>query len=148
MQLAARHGRRRHRLIRRDSHCLFAFRRTSSPPPPPCHRSASSGAVRGWGPPPAPAPLSPLTRSSRRSPHPRRCCSRSWRCAPPPGRRSTVPISPADASAALGPGGRAPACHTRFSVENRMHLICVPGSQFHTYDRLMSVISQDIAQNV
>jgi hypothetical protein len=32
-------------------------------------------------------------------------------------------------------------CHTRFSVENRMHLICVPGSQFHTYDRLMSVIS-------
>jgi uncharacterized membrane-anchored protein len=21
-------------------------------------------------------------------------------------------------------------CHTRFSVENRMHLICVPGSQF------------------
>jgi deoxyhypusine synthase len=37
-------------------------------------------------------------------------------------------------------------CHTRFSVENRMHLICVPGSQFHTYDRLMSVISQDIAQ--
>jgi hypothetical protein len=29
-----------------------------------------------------------------------------------------------------------------------MHLICVPGSQFHTYDRLMSVISQDIAQNV
>jgi hypothetical protein len=27
-----------------------------------------------------------------------------------------------------------------------MHLICVPGSQFHTYDRLMSVISQDIAQ--
>jgi GTP cyclohydrolase II len=41
-----------------------------------------------------------------------------------------------------------PLCHTRFSVENRMHLICVPGSQFHTYDRLMSVISQDIAQNV
>jgi hypothetical protein len=39
-------------------------------------------------------------------------------------------------------------CHTRFSVENRMHLICVSGSQFHTYDRLMSVISQDIAQNV
>jgi hypothetical protein len=29
-----------------------------------------------------------------------------------------------------------------------MHLICVPGSQFHTYDRLMSVISQDIAQNI
>jgi hypothetical protein len=41
-----------------------------------------------------------------------------------------------------------PLCHTRFSVENRMHLICVPRSQFHTYDRLMSVISQDIAQNV
>jgi hypothetical protein len=41
-----------------------------------------------------------------------------------------------------------PLCHTRFSEENRMHLICVPGSQFHTYDRLMSVISQDIAQNV
>jgi hypothetical protein len=41
-----------------------------------------------------------------------------------------------------------PLCHTRFSVENRMHLICVPGSQFHTYDKLMSVISQDIAQNV
>jgi hypothetical protein len=37
--------------------------------------------------------------------------------------------------------------HTRFSVENRMHLICVPGSQFHTYDRFMSVISQDVAQN-
>jgi hypothetical protein len=37
-------------------------------------------------------------------------------------------------------------CHTRFSEENRMHLICVPGSQFHTYDRLMNVISQDIAQ--
>jgi hypothetical protein len=29
-----------------------------------------------------------------------------------------------------------------------MHLICVPGSQFHTYDRLMSAISQDIAQDV
>jgi hypothetical protein len=29
-----------------------------------------------------------------------------------------------------------------------MHLICVPGSKFHTYDRQMSVISQDIAQNV
>jgi hypothetical protein len=28
-------------------------------------------------------------------------------------------------------------CHTRFSVENRMHLICVPGSQFHTYDRFI-----------
>jgi hypothetical protein len=27
-----------------------------------------------------------------------------------------------------------------------MHLICVPGSQFLTYDRLMSVISQDTAQ--
>jgi hypothetical protein len=40
------------------------------------------------------------------------------------------------------------ACHTRFSVENRMHLICVPGSQFHTYDRLVSVISQNITQNV
>jgi GTP cyclohydrolase II len=35
-----------------------------------------------------------------------------------------------------------------FSEENRMHLICVLGSKFHTYDRLMSVISQDIAQNV
>jgi hypothetical protein len=35
-----------------------------------------------------------------------------------------------------------------FPKKNRMHLICVPGSQFHTYDRLMSVISQDIAQNV
>jgi hypothetical protein len=41
-----------------------------------------------------------------------------------------------------------PLCHTLFSEENRLHLICVPGSQFHTYDRLMSVISQDIAQNV
>jgi hypothetical protein len=41
-----------------------------------------------------------------------------------------------------------PLCHTRFSVENRMHLICMPGSQFHTYHRLMCVISQDIAQNV
>jgi GTP cyclohydrolase II len=39
-------------------------------------------------------------------------------------------------------------CHTRFSEENRMHLICVPGSQFHTYDRLMSVMSQNNAQNV
>jgi hypothetical protein len=39
-------------------------------------------------------------------------------------------------------------CHTHFSEENRMHLICVPGSQFHTYNRLMSVISQDIAQNI
>jgi hypothetical protein len=38
-----------------------------------------------------------------------------------------------------------PLYHTRFSEENRMHLICVPGSQSHTYDRLMSVISQDIA---
>jgi hypothetical protein len=35
-----------------------------------------------------------------------------------------------------------------FFKENRMHLICVPGSQFHTYDRQMSVISQDIAQNI
>jgi hypothetical protein len=34
-----------------------------------------------------------------------------------------------------------PLCHTRFSEENRMHLICVPGPEFHTYDRLMSVIS-------
>jgi hypothetical protein len=45
-------------------------------------------------------------------------------------------------------GDKLRNCHTRFSVENRMHLICVPGAQFHTYDRLMSVISQDIAQNV
>jgi hypothetical protein len=29
-----------------------------------------------------------------------------------------------------------------------MHLICVPGSEFHTYDRLMTVISQNNAQNV
>jgi hypothetical protein len=29
-----------------------------------------------------------------------------------------------------------------------MHLISVPGSEFHTYDRLMSVISQNNAQNV
>jgi hypothetical protein len=41
-----------------------------------------------------------------------------------------------------------PLCHTHFSKENRMHLICVPGSQFHTYDRLMSVISQNNAKNV
>jgi hypothetical protein len=41
-----------------------------------------------------------------------------------------------------------PLCHTRFSEENRMHLICVPGSQFPTYDRLMSVISQNNAQIV
>jgi hypothetical protein len=38
-------------------------------------------------------------------------------------------------------------CHTRFSEENRMHLICVLGSEFHTYDRLMSVISQNNTQN-
>jgi hypothetical protein len=41
-----------------------------------------------------------------------------------------------------------PLCYTRFSEENRLHLICVPGSQFHTYDRLMSVISQNNAQIV
>jgi hypothetical protein len=41
-----------------------------------------------------------------------------------------------------------PLCHTHFSEENRMHLICVPGSKFHTYDRLMSVISQNNAQNI
>jgi retron-type reverse transcriptase len=41
---------------------------------------------------------------------------------------------------------QADSCHTRFSVEDRMHLICVPGSKFHTYDRLMSVISQDTTQ--
>jgi GTP cyclohydrolase II len=35
-----------------------------------------------------------------------------------------------------------------FSEENRMHLICVPGSEFHTCDRLMSVISQNNAQNI
>jgi hypothetical protein len=29
-----------------------------------------------------------------------------------------------------------------------MHLICVPGSEFLTYDRQMSVISQDIAENI
>jgi hypothetical protein len=45
-------------------------------------------------------------------------------------------------------GKRHFLCHTHFSEENRMHLICVPGSQFHTYNRLMSVISQDIAQNI
>jgi hypothetical protein len=39
-------------------------------------------------------------------------------------------------------------CHTSFSEENLMHLIFVPGSEFHTYDRQMNVISQDIAQNV
>jgi hypothetical protein len=39
-------------------------------------------------------------------------------------------------------------CHTRFSEENRMHLICVLGLEFHTYDRLKSVISQNNAQNV
>jgi hypothetical protein len=42
--------------------------------------------------------------------------------------------------------GRGRRCHTRFSEENRMHLICVTGSKFHTYDRLMSVISQNNAQ--
>jgi hypothetical protein len=26
-------------------------------------------------------------------------------------------------------------CHTRFSEENQMHLICAPGSSLHTYDR-------------
>jgi hypothetical protein len=41
-----------------------------------------------------------------------------------------------------------PNCHTRFSEENRMHLICLSGSQFHIYDRQMSVISHDIAQNI
>jgi hypothetical protein len=41
-----------------------------------------------------------------------------------------------------------PLCHTHFSEENRIYLICVPGSKFHTYDRLMSVISQNNAQNV
>jgi hypothetical protein len=25
-------------------------------------------------------------------------------------------------------------CHTRFSEENQMHLICAPGSSLHTYD--------------
>jgi hypothetical protein len=39
-------------------------------------------------------------------------------------------------------------CHTRFSKENRMHLIRVPESQIHTYDIQMSVISQYNAQNV
>jgi hypothetical protein len=39
-----------------------------------------------------------------------------------------------------------PLCHTRFFEENRMHLICVLGSEFHTYDRIMSVISQNNAQ--
>jgi hypothetical protein len=39
-----------------------------------------------------------------------------------------------------------PLCHTHFSEENRMHLICVSGLKFHTYDRLMSVISQNNAQ--
>jgi hypothetical protein len=39
-------------------------------------------------------------------------------------------------------------CHTCFSEENRMHLICVLESEFHTYDRLMSVISQNNSQNV
>jgi hypothetical protein len=29
-----------------------------------------------------------------------------------------------------------------------MHLICVSGSEFDTYNRQMSVISHDIAQNV
>jgi hypothetical protein len=41
-----------------------------------------------------------------------------------------------------------PLCHTHFSEENRMYLICVPGSEFHTYDTIMSVISQNDAQNV
>jgi hypothetical protein len=35
-----------------------------------------------------------------------------------------------------------------FSKENPMHLICVPGSDFHTYDGQMSVILQEIAQIV
>jgi hypothetical protein len=39
-------------------------------------------------------------------------------------------------------------CHTRFFRRNRMHLICVPGSEFHTYDRLMSLISLNNAQNI
>jgi hypothetical protein len=38
-------------------------------------------------------------------------------------------------------------CHTCFSEENRMHLICVLGSQFHTYDRLMSIISQTMLKS-
>jgi hypothetical protein len=41
-----------------------------------------------------------------------------------------------------------PLCHTRFSEEKRMYLICVPGSEFHTYDRRMSLISQINVQNV
>jgi hypothetical protein len=28
-----------------------------------------------------------------------------------------------------------PSCHTWFSEENQMHLICAPGSSLHTYDR-------------
>jgi hypothetical protein len=41
-----------------------------------------------------------------------------------------------------------PLYHTHFSKENRMHLISVPESEFHTYGRLMSVISQNNAQNI
>jgi hypothetical protein len=31
--------------------------------------------------------------------------------------------------------GNDQCCHTRFSKENQMHLICAPGSSLHTYDR-------------
>jgi hypothetical protein len=32
------------------------------------------------------------------------------------------------------------ACHTQFYKENRMHLMCAPGSKLHTHDRQTSVI--------
>jgi hypothetical protein len=73
-----------------------------------------------------------------------------FRCASGPMRQSEPDLScEAETSHArrrLVMGIPLVGCHTRFSVENQMHLICVPGSQFDTYDRLMSVISQDIAQ--
>jgi hypothetical protein len=60
------------------------------------------------GPPPAPAPRSPLTRPGRWFSHPRRCCSRRRGTTPLPGRRSSGASFPAAAPAALSPGARAP----------------------------------------
>jgi hypothetical protein len=80
----------------------------------------------------------------------RRCGGASWE-PPRSGVRRGLPAS-AWARQQAGPTLTrclaGDSCHTRFSEENRMHLICVLGSEFHTYDRQMSVISQDITQNV
>jgi hypothetical protein len=62
-----------------------------------------------------------------------RCCSSPCRASPRPKLHSRRAMLPAQ-------------CHTRFLGQNRMNSICGPGSIFHTYVDVTSVIYQKSMQ--